>query len=243
MGEEYSMLARLPQVEYAPRLFTAVVEGWTERARAEDDRRATKSASGITTATGRLRARQGPRPRFSWLSWRGRPPVLILLEGSEHETPKLERNRGQVGAVERRNLVRPGRGLCNRRALFRDRRRRCSHAELPPVKWIPQGWDEKVTKAFHRQTQGSKIMPIEWFQVLEQPVFTPLPVGRFVERDYLARYGFIYESDQPATDQPDLPIGWAIDAKYIAKYDIPPVNTPTRMVGLTAPRVTPIAST
>ena len=94
-------------------------------------------------------------------------------------------------------------------------------AELPPVKWIPQGWDEKVTKAFHRQTQGSKIMPLEWFQVLEQPVFTPLPVDRFVERDYLARYGFIYESDQPATGEPDLPIGWAIDAKYIAKYDIP----------------------
>ena len=46
MGEEYSMLARLPQVEYAPRLFTAVVEGWTERARAEDDRRATRARAG-----------------------------------------------------------------------------------------------------------------------------------------------------------------------------------------------------
>ena len=105
-------------------------------------------------------------------------------------------------------------------------------AVLPPVKWIPQGWTPEVTKAFHHQTQGSKIMPLEWFQVLEQPVFTPFPVGRFIERDYLARYGFIYENDQP-DDDPDLPIGWAIDDKYIAKYDNPPVDIPTRMVGLT----------
>jgi hypothetical protein len=106
-------------------------------------------------------------------------------------------------------------------------------AELPPVHVIPQGWDSNVWKAFHRQTQGSKIMPLEWFSVLEQPVFTPLPVGRFAARDYLARYGFIYESDQPPDDEPDLPIGWAIDEKYVAKYDVPPVDTPTRMVGLT----------
>ena len=68
--------------------------------------------------------------------------------------------------------------------------------------------------------------------VLEQPVFTPFPVGRFAARDYLARYGFIYENDQPATGEPDLPIGWAIEERYVAKYDTPPVDTPTRMVGL-----------
>lgn len=106
-------------------------------------------------------------------------------------------------------------------------------AELPPVYKIAQGWDARVVERFHRQSQGCKIMPIDWFLALEQPVFTPLPVGRFAARDYLARYGFIYESDQPPSLEPDLPIGWAIEEKYVAKYDVPPVDTPTRMVGLT----------
>jgi len=105
-------------------------------------------------------------------------------------------------------------------------------AELPPVQWVPQGWDAGVTRDFHRRSQGTKIMPLDWLLALEQPVFTPLPVGRFAARDYLARYGFIYENDQPATDEPDLPIGWAIEYKYVAKYDIPPVETATSMVGL-----------
>ncbi len=51
--------------------------------------------------------------------------------------------------------------------------------------------------------------------------------------DYLARYGFIYESNQPPALELDLPIGWAVEEKYVAKYDNPPVDTPTRMVGLT----------
>jgi hypothetical protein len=106
-------------------------------------------------------------------------------------------------------------------------------AELPPVQGVAQGWDTTVVKRFHRESQGCKIMPLEWLLALEQPVFTPLPVGRFADRDYLARYGFIYESDQPATAEPDLPIGWAIDENYVAKYDVPPVETPTKMVGLT----------
>ncbi len=106
-------------------------------------------------------------------------------------------------------------------------------AELPTVVQLPRGWDDAVTKRFHRQSQGCKIMPLDWLVVLEQPVFTPLPVGRFAARDYLARYGFLYECDQPATGEPDLPIGWAIEPNYVAKYDDPPVDAPTKMVGLT----------
>jgi len=105
-------------------------------------------------------------------------------------------------------------------------------AELPPVYRLSQGWDAGVSNRFHRESQGTKIMPLDWLMALEQPVLTPFPVSRFAARDYLARYGFIYESDQPRTDEPDLPIGWAIEEKYVAKYDIPPVETPIRMVGL-----------
>jgi hypothetical protein len=104
---------------------------------------------------------------------------------------------------------------------------------LPQVAGIPQGWDASTVKQFHRQSQGCKIMPLSWLLALEQPVFTPFPVGRFAARDYVGRFGFIYESDQPPAAEPDLPIGWAIEEKYVAAYDDPPVETPTRMVGLT----------
>ena len=109
---------------------------------------------------------------------------------------------------------------------------RVPRAELPPPVRIPQGWDAGVADGFHRQSQGTKIMPVDWLLALEQPVFTPFPVGRFAARDYLARYGFIYDKDQPGPGELDLPIGWAIEENYVAKYDIPPVETPTRMVGL-----------
>jgi len=105
-------------------------------------------------------------------------------------------------------------------------------AELPSVHRLPQGWNDGVANRFHRQSQGTKIMPLEWLLALEQPVFTPFPVGRFAAREYVARFGFVYENDQPAPGLPDLPIGWAIEENYLAKYDIPPVETPTRMVGL-----------
>jgi hypothetical protein len=105
-------------------------------------------------------------------------------------------------------------------------------AELPPVQRLPQGWDAAVASRFHRESQGTKIMPLDWLLALEQPVFTPLPVGRFVARDYLSRFGFIYESNRTETGKPDLPIGWAIEENYVAKYDVPPVEAPVRMVGL-----------
>ncbi len=104
--------------------------------------------------------------------------------------------------------------------------------ELPRVRQIPQGWDADVTGKFHRQSQGTKIMPLAWLMALEQPVLTPLPVGRFADRNYLARFGFMYDSDQPRPGEPDLPIGFAIEEYYIAAYDTPPVETPTSMVGL-----------
>jgi hypothetical protein len=106
-------------------------------------------------------------------------------------------------------------------------------AELPPTRQLDQGWKPEVTSLFHRQSQGTKIMPLEWLQALEQPVLTPLRVGRFADRNYLARYGFIYESDEPKSGEVDLPIGFAIETNYVAKYDTPPVDTPTSMVGLT----------
>jgi mono/diheme cytochrome c family protein len=105
-------------------------------------------------------------------------------------------------------------------------------AELAPVHRLSQGWDDDIANRYHHESQGTKIMPLAWLMALEQPVLTLFPVGRFAARDYLARFGFVYATDPPAPGVPDLPIGWAVEEKYIAKYDVPPVETPTRMVGL-----------
>ena len=105
---------------------------------------------------------------------------------------------------------------------------------------------------------------------LEQPVFTPLPVGRLASRDYLSRFGFIYyetektpavrygveqagppnEPVAPEQTDPykaieenlsrfDLPIGFAIENGFVAPYAKPPIDKPTRVVGLTWPGATP----
>ena len=50
-------------------------------------------------------------------------------------------------------------------------------AEFPPIYQLSQGWDANVTNRFHHESQGTKIMPLEWLLALEQPVFTPFPGG------------------------------------------------------------------
>ena len=135
----------------------------------------------------------------------------------------------------------------------------------PPAQiWLKQWPDRKVSIRFHHTSQGTRILPLSWFMALEQPVFTPLPVGRLASRDYLSRFGFIYETEKdartsgtrtnrsgprdeaasPEPDRPlqgdrgepvrfDLPIGFAIENGFVAPYAKPPIDKPTRVVGLT----------
>jgi RoxA-like, cytochrome c-like len=103
---------------------------------------------------------------------------------------------------------------------------------------LDQGWSKELSDRHHHTSQGTKILPLSWFLALEQPVATPLEVGRFASRDYQARFGFNYDDGPTKGDgrdpnQPDLPIGFAIEADFVAKYASPPIDTPTRIVGLT----------
>ncbi len=68
---------------------------------------------------------------------------------------------------------------------------------------------------------------------LEQPLLTPLPVGRYAEREYLSRFGFIYDDSDPVPGTDDLPIGFAIEEEFFAPFTVPPIKTKTRVVGLT----------
>jgi hypothetical protein len=98
---------------------------------------------------------------------------------------------------------------------------------------LDQGWGEPLARAYHHRSQGTKILPYDWFVALEQPLLTPLPVGLYARRDYLSRFGFLYDDSDPVPGAVDLPIGFSIEDAFLAPYAKPPVRTPTRVVGLT----------
>jgi mono/diheme cytochrome c family protein len=98
---------------------------------------------------------------------------------------------------------------------------------------LNQGWSVKESRREHHTSQGTRILPLAWFLALEQPVLTPLPVGRFADRRYLSRFGFLYDDDKVPSDGLDLPIGFAIEEQFFAPYAKPPVREPTQIVGLT----------
>ncbi len=137
-------------------------------------------------------------------------------------------------------------------------------AQPPAQIWLKQWPDRKESIRFHHTSQGTRILPLSWFMALEQPVLTPLPVGRLAARDYLSRFGFIYDETEktqavsygveqagppnepvaPKQTDPykvikddlsrfDLPIGFAIENEFVAPYAKPPIDKPTRVVGLT----------
>lgn len=131
----------------------------------------------------------------------------------------------------------------------------------PPVQVFLKQWPDRAESVrFHHTSQGTRILPLSWFMALEQPVLTPLPVGRLSAREYLGRFGFTYETEKPpaiayAPEGPypaasaekaspyqaieedrkqfDLPIGFAIQKGFHAPYANPPIDKPTSVVGLT----------
>jgi len=105
--------------------------------------------------------------------------------------------------------------------------------EVHPVELVPpdQGWSGSLTRAYRHQSQGTKILPLSWFRALEQPVLTPLPAAMYGSREYLQRFGFLYGDNEKTADE--LPIGFAVEKDFVAAYAVPPIETPTEVVGLT----------
>jgi hypothetical protein len=81
-------------------------------------------------------------------------------------------------------------------------------AEQPLVRYASgQGWSKQTSNAFHFTSQGSELIPYDWFLALE------LPGSSALFKDHLDRYGFLYEPEQtnPKLLNPDhLPIGFAL---------------------------------
>ena len=68
-----------------------------------------------------------------------------------------------------------------------------AHAESDDTRVsLEQGWSPTDRDLFYHQTQGSVVLPYEWFLALEQPEIKFVgTVGLFQDPEYLSRFGFL----------------------------------------------------
>lgn len=69
-----------------------------------------------------------------------------------------------------------------------------------------QGWKDKERQLFYTTTQGSQLLPYEWFMALERSNSEVL----FLE-DNLARFGYLPGEAQSAGKPKSLPVGFVVD--------------------------------
>jgi hypothetical protein len=79
-------------------------------------------------------------------------------------------------------------------------------AASPVVDYAPQGWSAADRQTFYHTSQGSRIMPYDWFKALRRT-----DIDESFGGDQLQRYGYIRD-DQPGNVE-GLPIGFVIDPR------------------------------
>jgi hypothetical protein len=80
-------------------------------------------------------------------------------------------------------------------------------AQLPEdngrqLKVLDQGWSPAQRAQFYHASQGSVLMPYKWLMALEQPEVKFIgTVGRFLDEDYIGRFGFLPGRPMPGHEQ------------------------------------------
>jgi hypothetical protein len=74
----------------------------------------------------------------------------------------------------------------------------------PPLNYADQGWSAADRNAFYLTSQGSRMMPYDWFRALRR-----LDVDEPFGADQLQRYGYL-RSERPNAN---LPVGFVIDER------------------------------
>ncbi|WP_422924371.1 di-heme-cytochrome C peroxidase [Singulisphaera sp. PoT] len=95
-----------------------------------------------------------------------------------------------------------------------------------------QGWKTSQADWYHHASQGTRILPLDWFMNLEQPALL-WPAGKLSDSDYLERFGFLPSKKLSELNPGTLPIGFAIEENFDAPYAVPPSNGKEKVVGLT----------
>lgn len=92
-----------------------------------------------------------------------------------------------------------------------------------------QGWTDDQRLHFHHTSQGTRLVPYDWFMALEQPCLSLFGCDLFTDKTYLARFGFLSSQTDPKLNPNGLPIGFARQENF---YD-PETKTTYAVVGLT----------
>lgn len=79
-------------------------------------------------------------------------------------------------------------------------------AQGAALKYAAQGWTSLERQWFYSTTQGSQLLPYDWFLALERPNSQVL----FLD-DNLARFGYLPGEAQPAGKPKSLPVGFVAD--------------------------------
>ena len=85
------------------------------------------------------------------------------------------------------------------------------------VHYLDQNWSAETRHLFYHTTQGTRILPYDWFVALEQPELSLFSSpGLFKDTDYLARFGFIPDlKPDPKLNPDQLPVGFARSSNFI----------------------------
>lgn len=83
------------------------------------------------------------------------------------------------------------------------------HAATDRVEYLDQGWTPKDSADFYSRTQGSRLIPYDWFLALERAG----PATPFAESDHLASFGYLPQRTN-ATNPDGLPVGFVKDPRH-----------------------------
>lgn len=90
----------------------------------------------------------------------------------------------------------------------------CDPVKSPPREsGLDQNWSAKTQSEWYWTSQGSRLLPLAWFNALEQAGNEQL----FRERAHLESFKYVYSS---AAGAPDRPIGFAVDDQVDDKLSV-----------------------
>ncbi len=98
--------------------------------------------------------------------------------------------------------------------------------------WKP-GWKRDEANWYHHASQGTMLMPYDWFMALEQPNATPSNEPKmFSDPKFLRQFGFLPSEPNDIYNPGNLPVGFAITDNWVDPNNTVP-KLPVRALGLT----------
>lgn len=116
----------------------------------------------------------------------------------------------------------------------------CSNPDRP-IAQTPQGWTDAQRQSWYTASQGSRLIPQEWLDNLEQPT----AAAPFLAPDYIAQFRYLsmppLVGSSPAANCPydaRLPLGFTVDCESDAAFNVTKLDwqtgrpTPVPWVGM-----------